>query len=407
MRNIIYNISISIKLIHEILLEEEVKEINILIASDSFKGSLSSIEVADSMERGFLKTEYKINVSKLPIADGGEGTVEAVTLALGGEFRDFEVDDVFRKQTTATLGILNDGGVIIETASPLGLDKINTEDLNPMIASSFGLGQMILHALDIGAKTIYIGLGGSAINDGGLGLVTALGAKPMDKNKNLIKDGAQGLEDLFEIDISNLDKRLATVEIFLLSDVTNPLCGETGATYIYGPQKGLDIKELERVDSWMKNYGKLLKELFKYDVSMAPGAGAAGGLGAALMAFADAKMTKGIEKVLEMIDIETKLQKSDIVFTGEGKMDIQSKYGKAPIGIAKIAKKYNLPVVAIVGSVENSAIDNVVQEIDLILDIINEPMTLERAMDDVGSLVETTAYMALNCFVKWKKIFEC
>lgn len=384
-----------------------MKEINILIASDSFKGSLSSIEVANSMERGFLKTGYKVNISKLPIADGGEGTVEAVTLALGGEFMDFEVDDVFRNPTTATLGVLNSGSVIIEAASPLGLDKINPEDLNPMIASSFGLGQMILHALDIGAKRIYIGLGGSSVNDGGLGLVTALGAKPLDKNNNPIRDGALGLEDVCEIDIFNLDKRLKSVEIFLLSDVTNPLCGKTGATYIYGPQKGIEVKDLELVDSWMKNYGKLLQELFKYDVSIVPGAGAAGGLGAALIAFANAKMNKGIEKILEMIDIETKMQKSDIVFTGEGKMDIQSKYGKAPIGIAKLAKKYNLPVVAIVGSVENSAIDNVSQEIDLILNIINEPMSLEKAMDNVESLVETTAYMALNCFAKWKSMFEC
>lgn len=384
-----------------------MKEINILIASDSFKGSLSSIEVANSMERGFLKTGYKVNISKLPIADGGEGTVEAVTLALGGEFMDFEVDDVFRNPTTATLGVLNSGSVIIEAASPLGLDKINPEDLNPMIASSFGLGQMILHALDIGAKRIYIGLGGSAVNDGGLGLITALGAKPLDKNNNPIRDGALGLEDVCEIDIFNLDKRLKSVEIFLLSDVTNPLCGKTGATYIYGPQKGIEVKDLELVDSWMKNYGKLLQELFKYDVSIVPGAGAAGGLGAALIAFTDAKMNKGIEKILEMIDIETKMQNSDIVFTGEGKMDIQSKYGKAPIGIAKLAKKYNLPVVAIVGSVENSAIDNVSQEIDLILNIINEPMSLEKAMDNVESLVETTAYMALNCFAKWKSMFEC
>lgn len=384
-----------------------MKEINILIASDSFKGSLSSIEVANSMERGFLKTGYKVNISKLPIADGGEGTVEAVTLALGGEFMDFEVDDVFRNPTTATLGVLNSGSVIIEAASPLGLDKINPEDLNPMIASSFGLGQMILHALDIGAKRIYIGLGGSSVNDGGLGLVTALGAKPMDKNNNPIRDGALGLEDLCKIDISNLDKRLKSVEIFLLSDVTNPLCGETGATYIYGPQKGIGVQDLGLVDSWMKNYGELLQDLFNYDVSITPGAGAAGGLGAALIAFTDAKMNKGIEKILEMIDIETKMQNSDIVFTGEGKMDIQSKYGKAPIGIAKLAKKYNLPVVAIVGSVENSAIDNVSQEIDLILDIINEPMTLEKAMDNVGILVETTAYMALNCFVKWKNMFKC
>lgn len=384
-----------------------MKEINILIASDSFKGSLSSIEVANSMERGFLKTGYKVNISKLPIADGGEGTVEAVTLALGGEFMDFEVDDVFRNPTTATLGVLNSGSVIIEAASPLGLDKINPEDLNPMIASSFGLGQMILHALDIGAKRIYIGLGGSSVNDGGLGLVTALGAKPMDKNNNPIRDGALGLEDLCKIDISNLDKRLKSVEIFLLSDVTNPLCGETGATYIYGPQKRIGVQDLGLVDSWMKNYGELLQDLFNYDVSITPGAGAAGGLGAALIAFTDAKMNKGIEKILEMIDIETKMQNSDIVFTGEGKMDIQSKYGKAPIGIAKLAKKYNLPVVAIVGSVENSAIDNVSQEIDLILDIINEPMTLEKAMDNVGILVETTAYMALNCFVKWKNMFKC
>lgn len=383
-----------------------MKKTNILIASDSYKGSLSSMEVADSMEDGFLKTEYGLNIRKIPIADGGEGTVIAVTEAMGGELIEYEVDDVFRNPTKASLGLLKDKSVILETASPLGLDKIKEENLNPMIASSYGLGQMILNALDLGAKKIYIGLGGSATNDGGTGLATALGAELLDEKGNPIKDGAIGLKDLNTINTENLDPRLKEVDIFLLSDVTNPLCGDNGATYIYGPQKGVKEDELKEIDQWMENYGKILENVFDMEILNSKGSGAAGGLGACLMAFSNAKMSRGIDKILEMIGMEEILRDTEIVFTGEGRMDGQSIFGKAPVGVAKLAKKYNLPVVAIVGSTEESVIDVYPEGIDLVLDIINEPMDLNEAIDSAKSLISNQARMALEHYMIWKNIMS-
>lgn len=380
-----------------------MENINILIASDSFKGSLSSIDVANCMKRGFIKTGYNVNVRKVPIADGGEGTVESVTKALNGEIREYIVDDIFRKPTKAILGILDKDTVILETASPLGLDKLKNSKLNPLTASSYGLGQMLLNALDLNPKKIYIGLGGSAVNDGGIGLAEALGAKLLDTNGEIVKDGAVGLKDLSVIEIGNLDTRLKEVEIILLSDVSNLLTGNDGATYVYGPQKGVRKEQIEQIDFWMNRYGKLLEKTFNNDVLNTPGAGAAGGLGAALMSFSGAKISNGIEKILELIRIEDIIINSDLVFTGEGKMDNQSKYGKAPIGIAKLAKKYNLPVIAIVGSFDKSAIDITDIGIDLVLDIINEPMTLEAAIENASELIEITSYMALNYYLKCKK----
>lgn len=383
-----------------------MKKTNILIASDSYKGSLSSMEVADSMEDGFLKTEYGLNIRKIPIADGGEGTVIAVTEVMGGELIEYEVDDVFRNPTKASLGLLKDKSVILETASPLGLEKIKEENLNPMFASSYGLGQMILNALDLGAKKIYIGLGGSATNDGGTGLATALGAELLDEKGNPIKDGAIGLKDLNTINTENLDPRLKEVDIFLLSDVTNPLCGDNGATYIYGPQKGVKEDELKEIDQWMENYGKILENVFDMEILNSKGSGAAGGLGACLMAFSNAKMSRGIDKILEMIGMEEILRDTEIVFTGEGRMDGQSIFGKAPVGVAKLAKKYNLPVVAIVGSTEESVIDVYPEGIDLVLDIINEPMDLNEAIDSAKSLISNQARMALEHYMIWKNIMS-
>lgn len=382
----------------------KMKEIRILIASDSFKGTLSSMEVADAMERGFIQTGYKIRVTKLPIADGGEGTVEAVTLAMGGRVEEFEVDDVFRDPTKAKLGILDDRSVILESASPLGLDKLDISQLDPLNASSYGLGQMIVHALDLGIKKIYIGLGGSAINDGGIGLASALGAKILDSGGNPVKDGALGLRDLKTIDIENLDPRLKGSEIILLSDVTNSLCGRNGATYIYGPQKGLRLEELEEVDSWMHSYGNLLEKVFRKDILEVEGSGAAGGLGACLMAFAGAKMSRGIEKILEIIGLEKILKETDLVFTGEGRMDGQSIFGKAPIGVAKLAKKYKIPVVAIVGSTDKSVVDVYNSGIDLVLDIINEPMDLENVIRNSKELISLQANSALKHYIIWKEL---
>ncbi|CDZ75395.1 glycerate kinase subfamily protein [Peptoniphilus sp. ING2-D1G] len=383
-----------------------MKKCNIVIASDSYKGSLSSLEVANYIESGILKTGYEFDIKKFPIADGGEGTVSSITNALRGEIKKFKVYDVFMRYTEAELGLLDDNVAILETASPLGLNKLDKNNLNPMVASSFGLGQMILNAINSGSKEIYIGLGGSAVNDGGVGLAKSLGAEFLDKDGNEIKDGIIGLKDLKEIKIDNLDNRLKKIKICLLSDVTNPLCGSEGATYIYGPQKGIKKEELKEIDSWMHNYGNLLEKLFDKEIIDYPGSGAAGGIGASLMAFANAQMYRGIDKILEMIKIEESIKNSDIVFTGEGKIDGQSKFGKAPIGVAKLAKKYKVPVVAIVGSSDRSSVELLDSGIDLILDIINEPMTLDYAIEHSEELIEMQAYMAIKHYISSSKYYK-
>ncbi len=380
-----------------------MKKYNITIASDSYKGSLSSLEVANYIESGILKTGCEFNIKKFAIADGGEGTVSAVTSALKGEIKKFEVCDVFMNSTEAELGLLDDDKAILETASPLGLNKLDKNNLNPMAATSFGLGQMILKAMDSGSKEIYIGLGGSAVNDGGVGLAKALGAEFLDGQGNEIDDGIIGLKDLKEIKINKLDDRLKEVKIHLLSDVINPLCGPEGATYVYGPQKGIKREDLKEIDSWMHNYGTLLEKIFNKEIMDYAGSGAAGGIGASLRAFTNAQTHSGINKILELIKIEKSIKNSDIVFTGEGKIDSQSKFGKAPMGVAKLAKKYNVPVIAIVGSADKSSMELLNEGIDLILDIVNEPMTLDHAMEHSGELIETQAYMAVKNYVLYRE----
>lgn len=384
---------------------KEVNDIiNILVASDSFKGSLSSMDVAISMESGFIKSGLPVSVKKIPIADGGEGTVEAVIQAKGGKLEGVDVVDVFGKKTTAQIGILCNDTAIIETASPLGLNRISKDELDPLNASSYGLGLLIKYALDIGIKKLYIGLGGSATNDGGAGLAMALGAELLDSDNAPISYGAKGLEHLSYISIDKLDKRLKETEIILLSDVKNTLCGKNGATYIYGPQKGIEKEQLKTIDTWMYNYGKLLGEVCRKDILEMEGAGAAGGLGGALLAFADSKMERGIDSILEMINIEKWLKEVDIVFTGEGRMDGQSIYGKAPIGVASLAKKYELPVIAIVGST-GDGVDQVYNHgINLVLDIVNQPMTLDYAMKNAKTLIEKIATQAILHYNLWKKI---
>lgn len=381
-----------------------MKKMNIIVASDSYKGSLSSIEVANTMEQAFLKLKTDFNIKKFAIADGGEGTVEALTTSLNGKFKSYEVYDVFMRKTNATLGELDESSCIIETASPCGLNKLEEHEYNPMKATSFGLGQMIIYALDSGMKRLYIGLGGSSVNDGGMGLAKALGVKITNAKGESISDGALGLKEVENIDLSGLDKRLKEVEIIILSDVKNPLCGKNGATYIYGRQKGLKDEELEMVDGWMKHYAEILNKSVQKEISTLESSGAAGGLGAILMALTDAKVYNGISSIIELLKIEEHIKEADIVFTGEGKIDGQSLCGKAPLGIAQLAKKYNKPVIAIVGSVGEQYERALDEGIDLVLPIVNKPMSLSDAMQNAKELLESTAYMALKHFMIWKKI---
>lgn len=380
-----------------------MEKLNIVIASDSFKGSLSSNEVAEAMIAGFKRVTENIEYNVFEIADGGEGTVEAVTNTSNGKLLEFDVLDVFRKDTKAILGVLDDDTCILETASPCGLDKLDADNLDPMNATSFGLGQMILHALDNGFKKIYIGLGGSSVNDGGIGLAKALGADILNLEGLPVSDGALGLKEVETINLNKLDKRIKNTQFILLSDVKNYLIGDDGATAIYGPQKGIEAQDVNVIDSWMENYGQKLSEAINKDIINTESAGAAGGIGAALIALTNAEVKSGIEAVIEILDIEDSIKEADIVFTGEGRIDGQSLNGKAPLGISKIAQKYNKPVIAIVGSKSDDYESVLDYGIDAVFDIVDRPMELKEAIENGSKLVENAAYAALRLYISWKE----
>lgn len=360
----------------------------IVIASDSYKGSLSSMDVADSIEKGIKKVNKQVYIVKLPVADGGEGTVDALVWGTGGAYKEVEVLNPLGRSIVAKYGIINNNIGVIEMASASGLTLINEDERNPLITTTFGTGQLIKAVLGEGVKKIYIGIGGSATNDGGLGMAQALGVSFKDKNGKELGYGGGQLDKLEEIDISGVDPRLKSVEIIIMSDVTNPLCGERGASTVYGSQKGATKEMIQILDDNLLHYSKIIKEKMGIEIKDIPGSGGAGGLGAGLIAFCNAKIYRGIDTVLDLLNIDKHLLDADLVITGEGQLDGQSIYGKVPVGVAKMAKKYNVPVIAMVGSIGQGASEVYSYGINAIIDIINRPMTLDEAIKNAPSLIE-------------------
>lgn len=317
----------------------------IIIAPDSFKGSLSATEVCDIVGGAFKEKFPDINIVKIPIADGGEGTVEAYLSIFGGEKVYCEVESPLGRRINAYYGILSDKTAVIEMAQASGI-TIEDEN-NALLASTYGTGELIKNALDNGAKKIILGLGGSATTDGGVGCVQALGGHFTDKEGNEIKRGGVNLSEITAVDLSSLDARLKEIELTVLCDVKNPLYGETGAAYIYSRQKGADDEQIRLLDSCLVNLSKVSKTALGKDYSLVEGAGAAGGMGFACVAFLGGTLKSGIDTVLENADFENEAKDADLVITGEGKMDIQSLMGKAPFGVASRAGKSK--VMAFVG----------------------------------------------------------
>lgn len=363
----------------------------IVIASDSYKGSLSSMEVADSIEKGIRKLSKDAQIIKIPIADGGEGTVDALVSGACGTYEEVEVLDPLGRKIRTQYGIINDNIAVLEMASASGLTLINKDERNPLITTTFGTGQLIKTVLDKGYRKIYIGLGGSATNDGGIGMAQALGVSFKDTDGKELGFGGGELSKLVEIDINNMHPGLKSAEITIISDVANPLCGEKGASMVYGPQKGASKEIVEILDSNLLHYSKIIKEKIGIEIKDVVGAGAAGGLGAGLIAFCNANISSGIDTVLDLLDIDKHLLDTDLIITGEGQLDGQSIYGKVPVGVAKRGKKYNIPVVAMVGSVGEGASEVYSYGIDGIIDIINRPMTLDYAIENAPLLVEKAA----------------
>lgn len=323
-----------------------------LLAPDSFKESMTAKEVCVAMEKGLSRVYPDARFIHVPMADGGEGTVQSLVDASGGSLHTKEVTGPLGLPVTASFGLLGDGETAaIEMASASGIHFVTKETKNPLMTTTYGTGELIRECLDRGVKKILIGIGGSATNDGGAGMAEALGAKFLDEQGQEIPRGGGGLARLSKIDTSGLDARLQGAEIVVACDVTNPLCGEHGASAVFGPQKGATPDMVRTLDANLAHYADVIAEQLGRDVRDVPGAGAAGGLGAGLLVFTASELRKGVDIVLDYTELERKAGEADIVFTGEGGIDFQTKFGKTPYGVAAAAKRAGKKVIAVAGYV--------------------------------------------------------
>ena len=368
------------------------KDLVIVLAPDSFKESITAKEVCEAMERGIRKANSQIRCIHVPMADGGEGTMQSLVDATGGRVYSKEVVGPLGNNVVAEYGILGNGEIgVIEMASASGIHLVDSEKRNPLITTTFGTGQLIKACLDKGVKKLLIGIGGSATNDGGAGFIQALGGRLLDENGDDLSYGGGALAKLHTIDLSNLDERLKYVSVEVACDVNNPLCGKEGASYVFGPQKGATREMIEILDQNLSHYAEVIKEQLGKDVISKAGAGAAGGLGAGLMAFLDVKLKSGIEMVIEYANLEEKVRDADMVWTGEGSIDFQTQYGKTPLGVAMIAKKYNKPVIALAGRVGNDIDVLYDKGIDAIFGIMRGVTSIEEALVKGPENVEKTS----------------
>lgn len=330
----------------------------IVLAFDSFKGSLTSLEVAEAAEQGFRALYPDVEIEKVPVADGGEGTTEAITDALQGTYHTALVSDPLGRPVLARYGIIEEEvGVmcaVLEMASASGLPLLSLGERNPWLTSTYGTGELIAHALRQGVCRFYIGIGGSATNDGGMGMMSALGARFYDAEGNLLQGRGMDLELVARIDLSHLMPEACDAEFIVACDVDTPFCGEEGAAWMFARQKGASEEMINRLDRGMSWFAERIEEATHIDVSRMEGAGAAGGLGGAFCAFLNARLTKGVEMVLDAVHFDRFLQGADLVLTGEGRMDAQTAHGKTPIGVLRHSKEQGVPVVALCGAVVTS-----------------------------------------------------
>ncbi|WP_434583293.1 glycerate kinase [Klebsiella sp. R390] len=364
----------------------------IVIAPDSYKESLSALEVATAIEAGFQEIYPDAEYVKLPVADGGEGTVEAMVAATQGHLVQVTVTGPLGEPVQAFYGLSGDERcAFIEMAAASGLESVPVANRNPLITTTWGTGELIRHALDAGVQQIIIGIGGSATNDGGAGMVQALGGKLLTQDNQQIAAGGGALEQLARIDLSELDGRLADCRIDVACDVTNPLTGPEGATAVFGPQKGATAEMIVRLDRALAHFAQIIQRDLAVDVLQLEGGGAAGGMGAALYAFCGARLRPGIEIVTDALHLAELVADADLVITGEGRIDSQTIHGKVPVGVAKVAQRYNVPVIAIAGSL--TADVGIVHQhgLDAVFSVIYSVCTLEEALANAADNVRMTA----------------
>ncbi len=364
---------------------------NILILSDSFKGSLSSAKTGAGIARGFKRVFPEARYRVLSMADGGEGTVEALVSGVGGRWYEKTVTGPLGEPVSARYAVLNNGTAAMEMAEASGIALIAPEERDPNRATTYGTGELIKDALDNGAKKIFIGIGGSATNDGGSGMAAALGVRFLKKDGTGIAPGGRDLINLHRIDVSGLDPRLKNVEVTVACDVKNPLYGPNGASCIFGPQKGADPETVKALDAALRNYGEKLRELLGRDIANIPGAGAAGGLGAGLIAFCGGVLKPGIDEITAALELDKHMQWADIAVTGEGQIDKTSAMGKVLSGVGALGKKYGKPVIAFGGGIGAGAEAVYEAGITAYTSITHKPMELSYAIENAEALIEGAA----------------
>lgn len=352
---------------------------NFILVPDSFKGTLSAIEVCNIMKSS-IKNLYKdANIISVPVADGGEGTVDAFLYALGGEKKSIWVSDAFNEQKIlAHYAMLKDNIAVIEMAVCAGLPLVKNR-LEPDKTTTFGVGELIIDAINSGAKKIILGLGGSATNDGGCGMAAALGVKFKDEQDQEFIPTGGTLSQIYKIDMNNIYSKIKDIEFISMCDVDNPLCGRLGASAVFAPQKGADEDMVKSLDEGLAHLAKIIKRDLHIEVKDIKGAGAAGGLGAGSIAFLQSKLTKGIDVILDTINFDELVSKADIVFTGEGKFDSQSLHGKVVMGVANRSQKYKTPVIVVTGAIGENIQEAYNKGITAIFSINKEPMEFSKS----------------------------
>jgi len=386
----------------------------VVVAIDSLKGSLSSMEAGNAIMEGVKRADVEAEVVVRPLADGGEGTTDALVSGLGGRTEKISVTGPHGRQVVAEYGIIDESKTaIMEMATAAGITLVTGDERNPLKTTTFGVGEMISDAIGKGCRNFIIGIGGSATNDGGLGMLSALGFDFLDKNGQKVGIYGKDLENVVKISTDNVLKELEECSFSIACDVTNPLCGEKGCSAVYGPQKGATPEIVVTMDKWLGRYAEVARQHFEDADPCFPGAGAAGGLGFAFRAFLCAKLEPGVELILDKTNLEDFVKSADVVVTGEGRLDFQTAMGKAPIGVAKLAKKYGKPVIAFAGAVTRDATECNKNGIDAFFPILREICTLEKAMDkdyaaeNLAATVEQVFRVLKLNILLWKNSQSC
>lgn len=360
----------------------------IVLAPQGFKESLTGLEIAEAMEVGAKSVWPDADVVKIPVADGGDGTLQALVDSSGGSIRTAQVEDALGRTIKAEWGALGNGTTaVIEVARAVGLTRLSLDERDVLNASTYGVGQLFTEALDAGFTDFIIGVGGSATNDGGAGMIQAMGGSLTDESGSEIARGGAALSNLRHIDVSNLDPRMQTARVTVACDVNNPLCGPRGASAIFGPQKGANFEDVQLLDAALANYAEVISNYLQTDVAEIPGAGASGGLGAGLMGFFDARLRLGADIVLEAVELERHLEDADLVVVGEGQFDRSTVFNKSPVAVAQKAKIHGIPVIGIAGSLGAGFREVHDHGINAVFSLVNRPMSLKAAMDDTKRLV--------------------